>query len=70
MEAEGFDVYEFESWHFDYRDWSGYPISNLTFQQIKYGLAKTPTTVSHEVWRVGMRTQPTSLPRRVGLHAT
>lgn len=22
------------------------------------------------VWRVGMRTQPTSLPRRVGLHAT
>ena len=40
MEAEGFDVYEFEWWHFDYRDWSEYPISNLTFQQIKNGLAQ------------------------------
>ena len=40
MEAEGFDVYEFEWWHFDYRDWSEYPISNLTFQQIKYDLAR------------------------------
>ncbi len=40
MEAEGFDVYEFEWWHFDYRDWSEYPISNLTFQQIKNGFAQ------------------------------
>lgn len=34
MEAEGFDVYEFEWWHFDYGDWRSYPIQNLTFDQI------------------------------------
>jgi D-alanyl-D-alanine dipeptidase len=34
MEAEGFTVYEFEWWHFDYKDWKLYPIGNLTFDQI------------------------------------
>jgi D-alanyl-D-alanine dipeptidase len=34
MEAEGFSVYEFEWWHFDYKDWAAYPILNLTFGQI------------------------------------
>lgn len=34
MEAEGFDVYEFEWWHFDFRDWRSYPIQNLTFDRI------------------------------------
>src|SRR6266550_1736310 len=34
MEAEGFDVYEFEWWHFDYKDWSRYPILNLTFDKL------------------------------------
>jgi CubicO group peptidase (beta-lactamase class C family)/D-alanyl-D-alanine dipeptidase len=29
MEAEGFTVYEFEWWHFDYKDWSKYPILNV-----------------------------------------
>lgn len=31
MEAEGFTVYEFEWWHFDYRDWREYPILDLPF---------------------------------------
>jgi D-alanyl-D-alanine dipeptidase len=35
MEAEGFEVYPFEWWHFDYRDWREYPIQNLTFDQIE-----------------------------------
>ncbi len=35
MEAEGFEVYEFEWWHFDYGDWARYPIQNLTFDQIR-----------------------------------
>ncbi len=26
MEAEGFAVYEYEWWHFDYRDWASYPV--------------------------------------------
>ncbi len=34
MEAEGFQVYEYEWWHFDYRDWRRYPILNLRFDQI------------------------------------
>ncbi len=34
MEAEGFDVYPFEWWHFDFRDWHHYPILNLTFEQL------------------------------------
>ncbi|RIK75958.1 MAG: serine hydrolase [Planctomycetota bacterium] len=34
MEAEGFAVYEFEWWHFDYRDWKHYPILNREFGEI------------------------------------
>ena len=34
MEAQGFDVYEFEWWHFDHRDWRKYPILNQTFDQL------------------------------------
>jgi D-alanyl-D-alanine dipeptidase len=35
MEAEGFTVYETEWWHFDYKDWTQYPILNLTFEQLE-----------------------------------
>lgn len=34
MEAQGFEVYEFEWWHFDYGDWSRYRIGNQTFEEI------------------------------------
>ena len=34
MEAEGFKVYEFEWWHFDYKDWKHYPVMNLEFDQV------------------------------------
>ena len=34
MEAEGFTVYEFEWWHFDYRDWKSYAIGNVRFEDI------------------------------------
>ena len=34
MEAEGFTVYEFEWWHFDYRDWKSYAIQNIRFEDI------------------------------------
>lgn len=34
MEAEGFAVYEFEWWHFDYRDWKDYAIQNVRFDDI------------------------------------
>ncbi len=35
MEAEGFTVFEFEWWHFDYRDWAKYPILNRPFDEIR-----------------------------------
>lgn len=34
MEAEGFNVYEPEWWHYDYKDWKQYPILNLSFSEI------------------------------------
>jgi CubicO group peptidase (beta-lactamase class C family)/D-alanyl-D-alanine dipeptidase len=34
MEAEGFTVYEAEWWHFDYKDWKKYAISNRTFEEV------------------------------------
>ena len=35
MEAEGFNVYEPEWWHYDYKDWREYPILNISFNKIK-----------------------------------
>ena len=34
MESEGFSVYEYEWWHFDYKDWKKYGIGNLKFEDI------------------------------------
>ena len=34
MEAEDFTVYEYEWWHFDYKDWKEYRIENQTFEEI------------------------------------
>ena len=34
MAAQGFAVYEFEWWHFDYRDWKSYKIQNARFEDI------------------------------------
>ena len=35
MEAQGFEVYEFEWWHFDFRDWQSYRIENMSFKDIQ-----------------------------------
>lgn len=34
MEANGFVVYEYEWWHFDYNDWQSYRIENIQFSEI------------------------------------
>ena len=34
MEAEGFEVYQYEWWHFDYQDWRQYRIGNQDFSQV------------------------------------
>lgn len=34
MEPEGFTVYEYEWWHFDYKDWRRYRIGNIPFERI------------------------------------
>lgn len=43
MESEGFTVYEFEWWHFDYKDWRHYPILNITFEQLQKSAQKKPS---------------------------
>lgn len=35
MESAGFTIYEFEWWHFDYKDWRKYRIGNVTFEDIR-----------------------------------
>jgi D-alanyl-D-alanine dipeptidase len=35
MEAEGFSVYPWEWWHFDYSTWRSYRISNTPFDSIR-----------------------------------
>lgn len=35
MESNGYKVYEYEWWHFDYQDWEKYPIQNIQFSEIK-----------------------------------
>ncbi len=35
MEAEGFTVYEYEWWHFDYKDWRRYRITDVPFSAIR-----------------------------------
>ncbi len=34
MEAEGFTVYQYEWWHFDYKDWQQYKVENVRFEDI------------------------------------
>ncbi|MFI5181299.1 MAG: M15 family metallopeptidase [Thermoanaerobaculia bacterium] len=34
MEQEGFFVYAWEWWHFDYKDWRDYPVLDLSFAEI------------------------------------
>jgi hypothetical protein len=41
LEAEGFSVYPYEWWHFDFKDWEQYPILNITFPQLSH---RTPPT--------------------------
>ena len=35
MEAEGFNVYEYEWWHFDFAGWENYAIQTATFEALK-----------------------------------
>jgi D-alanyl-D-alanine dipeptidase len=34
MEKQGFTVYHYEWWHFDYKDWKQYPIGNIPFEKL------------------------------------
>jgi len=35
MESEGFKVYKYEWWHFDFNDWQSYQILNKSFETLK-----------------------------------
>jgi CubicO group peptidase (beta-lactamase class C family)/D-alanyl-D-alanine dipeptidase len=47
LEAEGFAVYPYEWWHFDYKDWQQYPILNLTFEQLSHSRQTTERSEAH-----------------------
>ena len=40
METEGFSVFQYEWWHFDYRDWKSYALQNARFEDIGVTNAK------------------------------
>jgi D-alanyl-D-alanine dipeptidase len=40
MEAEGFTFYPDEWWHFDYKDWTDYPIGTATYTALAAGAAR------------------------------
>jgi D-alanyl-D-alanine dipeptidase len=37
MESEDFTVYEYEWWHFDYKEWREYAIGNIPFEKLDMG---------------------------------
>jgi len=39
MEAEGFQVYDVEWWHYDYQDWKLYPILDVPFERLSVATA-------------------------------
>jgi D-alanyl-D-alanine dipeptidase len=46
MEREGFDVYEAEWWHFDYKDWRSYRIGNQRFEELGTEVVIRPSVQS------------------------
>jgi D-alanyl-D-alanine dipeptidase/kynurenine formamidase len=60
MEREGFFVYAWEWWHFDYKDWREYPILDVPFSEIGGGvkLASPPATVDLTAARIVDLTHP------------
>lgn len=40
MQAQGFAVYPYEWWHFDYKDWADYPIGTATYTELASGRAR------------------------------
>jgi D-alanyl-D-alanine dipeptidase len=35
MEKSQFSQYEYEWWHFDFKDWKNYPVMNVQFEDIE-----------------------------------
>jgi D-alanyl-D-alanine dipeptidase len=42
MENEGFFVYSYEWWHFDWKDWREYPVLNVPFASLTPGAGAVP----------------------------
>ena len=47
MEAEGFAVYQYEWWHFDYKNWQQYPILDLSFEQLSHSRRPAERSEAH-----------------------
>ena len=46
MQLEGFFVYAWEWWHFDYKDWTSYPILDVPFDKIVKTWSPAPTDLA------------------------
>ncbi len=46
LEREGFFVYPWEWWHFDYKDWTEYPILDVPFGELGPGSTKASPTLA------------------------
>jgi kynurenine formamidase/D-alanyl-D-alanine dipeptidase len=46
MESEGFFVYPWEWWHYDYRDWRDYPVLDIPFASLGRARAGYPEVVN------------------------
>ncbi|MDR3623365.1 MAG: serine hydrolase [Paludisphaera borealis] len=58
MEDQGFAVNEVEWWHFDYRDWPKYPITNVPFEKVTAGKpSAAPIPASASSHRSSARTE-------------
>lgn len=43
LEREGFTVYQYEWWHFDFRGWERYPVMNSPFRDVAIGEPRAPS---------------------------
>ncbi len=55
LESEGFTVYPYEWWHFDYKDWQQYPVLNLTFEQLSHPSTQSNRSLLREQFSLRLR---------------
>jgi D-alanyl-D-alanine dipeptidase len=64
MEREGFFVYPYEWWHFDYKDWREYPILDVAFEALgREGVAAAAATPGRKAGAAASAVAPIDIAR-------